>query len=208
MSTVKASLTVKRLIWALVLLAVCAYFLNSYLENRAKKKAEREKAQKIERSIRSAVNEMVSRFDAVTDWEQRLSKGETVRTEKILTIELERLWLGKRPILFIGFIEDISTIDERTYRLRIERGLFSSFKYMWLTELGLELRCSKSMLDQFLEAHPKLFSNFGLKNGVAVIAKVDQIKTLFYTGEKGNKEEMRVGLGRCLDITYTGSVQF
>lgn len=208
MSTVKARLTLKRFVLALVVLAICAYFVNSYLETRARKRAEREKAEREEQYIRSTVSQMVSRFDAVDDWEQRLCKGERVRTEKILTIELERLWLGKRPILFIGAIEDIATIDERTYTLRIERSLLTNLKHMFFTGLGLELKCSKSMLDPFLKSHPKMFSNLGLMNGVALIAKVDQIKTEFFKGEEGIKEEVRVGVGHCLYIIYTGKVQF
>jgi hypothetical protein len=203
-----AKWVVKRVVWVVVVLAIGAYLLNGYLQKRTREKAEREKAKRIEQSIRLTVDQMVLRFNAVNDWPGKLCRGEKVRTDKILTIELERLWLGQNPILFIGSIQDVSTIDEQSYRVRIERTLFSNLKQILFTEIGLELKCSKHMVDSFLAQHPQLFSDFGLKNGVGVVAKIDHIKTEFFKGKEGDVEEMRVGIGDCLDITYTGNVQF
>lgn len=126
-----------------------------------------------------------------------------------MSVQLERLWLVQRPILFIGSIEDISTIDGQTYRVRIQSRRSSDPSHLFLTPLGLELKCAQTMLDSFLEAHPNLFSGSGpgLKNGVAVIAKIGQIKTHVILGKEA-KEELRMGVSDCLDMTYTGDVQF
>lgn len=198
----------KRVILIFLVIAIGGYFVNSYFDKKTKEKAEREKAERIEQSIRMAVSKMVSNFNAIDNWDQKISKGERFRTEKILTIELEELWLKNNPILFIGAIDDISTVDNDNYILRIERSLFSSLKHMFSTELALELRCNKGMVDSFLKEHPKLFSGYGFNNGVAVIAKVNKIKTAFYYGEEGTKEEIRIGEGNCLSILYTGRVHF
>jgi hypothetical protein len=125
-----------------------------------------------------------------------------------LSIELEKLWLVERPTLFLGSIEDISTTDQETYCLRIESSLLRGYKHLFLGQLGLELKCPKNMLDSFLERHPDLFSNFGLNNGVAVIARIDQIKTQLILKKEEGKEEMIIGMGDCLDITYTGNIRF
>lgn len=178
--------------------------LNSYHHKKAKEKAELEK----EQSIRSTVEQMVLRFNAVNDWPERLTKGEKIRIGKIMTIELERLWLGQNPILFIGSIQDISTLDEQFYRLQIKRTLLNNPKLILLANIGLELKCSKRLLDPFLVQHPQLSSYLGHINGVAVIAKIDRIKTDFFEDKEGNKEEMKVGVGNCLDIAYTAMVQF
>jgi hypothetical protein len=203
-----AKTQVKRLLWIVVVLGIGAYLLNGYYEKRAKERNEREEVRRIEKGIRSAVDEMVSRFNARSEWPEKLSKGEEIRIDKILTIELERLWLSENPILFVGSIQDVSTIDHQFYRLRIERSLFSNLDRILFTRLCLELKCDKGMLDPFLAQHPKLFSNLGLNNGVAVVAKIEHIKTESLKDKEGNDEEMKVGVGDCLEITYTGQVEF
>jgi len=197
-----------RIIWIFIIVAIGAYFINNYLQSKAKEKAEQEKAKRIEQSIRATVYQMVSKFNAIDDWEEKLSKGKRFRTEKILTIELEKLWLNNRPILFVGSIEDIATLDKENYILRIERSLFTSLKYIFNTELALELKCNKSMVDSFFKKYPNLFSDYDFNIGVAVIAKINQIKTEFFINEEGVKEEIKIGEGRCLALAYTGRVAF
>jgi len=54
----------KRVIWIVVILAVVGYFINNYLEDRAKKKAEELERRRIELATKSAVSQMVSRYNA------------------------------------------------------------------------------------------------------------------------------------------------
>jgi hypothetical protein len=203
------SVPFKRLIFVFTILAIVAYLVTSYLERIAKEKTEREGRETIERSVTSAVDKMVSQYNAVSDWREQLSQRQSSGTEKILGVQLERLWLVQRPILFIGSIEEISTMDGQTYRVRIQSHRSNALSHLFLTRLGLELKCTQTMLDSFLEAHPNLFSGSGPgpKNGVAVIAKIGQIKTHVILGKEA-REELRMGVGDCLDMTYTGDVQF
>lgn len=197
-------IAVKHVVWIVIVLAIVAYFLNSYIQRMAKEKAELEK----EQSIISTVEQMVLRFNAVNDWPERLTKGEKIRIGKIMTIELENLWIGPNPILFIGSIQDVSTLDEESYRLLIRRTVFDNTNLILFTEIGLELKCSKHMIDSFLSIYPQLFSSFEFMNSVAIVAKIDHIKTEFFKDNEGNKEEIKVGVGDCLDIVYTDRVQF
>jgi len=199
---------VKRIIWIVIICAAIGYLGNNYLQKRAKEKAQSEEAQRIDREIRSKVSQMVTTTNAVDDWVQKLSKGKRVRIRKILTIELEKLWMGERPILFTGSIEDISNFDEQNYNLRLERGLFSSFKTMFMTELALKLKCNKLIVDKFLQKHPDLLSNYGFNNGVVVIANIDKIVTEFIPGAEGERNVLKIGIGECIDIAYTGRVTF
>ena len=208
------SYIVKRIIWIVIICATIGYLGNNYLQKRSKEKAQssKEKAQseetqRIDREIRSKVSQMVTATNAVDDWVQKLSKGKRVKIGKILTIELEKLWMSERPILFTGSIEDISGFDEQNYNLHLERSLFSRMRTMVSSKVYsnfvLRLKCNKIIVDGYLQDHPDLFSNYGLTNGVAVIANIDKIVTEFIQGE-----ERRVGIGECIDITYTGSVDF
>ena len=198
----------KKIIWIIVALVIGGYFVNSYLENEAKRDAERAEAKRVKQTIKSAVAEMVSRTGAVDDWESSLSKGEKFRLSPIFTVELEKLWLENQPILFIGNIKDIATYNESHYIVLIKRNFL--FGYMFGTELQLSLLSSKERIDSFLKQHPDLFKDngYGFSNGVAVIARVKTIRTTYVPGEEGEREEVRIGEGELVNILYTGDVRF
>lgn len=198
----------KKIIWIIVVLAIGGYLVHSYLGKRAKLEAERVEAKRIEQTIRSSVAEMVSRTNAVDDWDRLLSKGERFMFEPILTVELEKLWLSSRPILFIGAIKDIATHNESLYTVLIERSLLGSFDYMFDTELQLSLLSPKQRIDSFLKQHPNLFKESGFNNSVAVIARVNTIRTTYISGEEGARDEVKIGNGVLVDILFTGDVQF
>lgn len=198
----------KKFIWILLALVVGGYFVNSYLEEKATREAERAEAEKIEQATKTAVSQMVSRTDAIDDWESLLSKGQRFRFEPILTVELERLWLQHRPILFIGSIKDIATHNQSQYTVLVKRSLLGSFGHIYNTELQLSLFSSKEIIDSFLENHPDLFNNYGFNNGVAIVARINSIRTINILGEEGEREEVKIGDGELIDIIYTGDAFF
>ena len=79
---------------------------------------------------------------------------------------------------------------------------------MFGTELQFVLQCPKQRVDSFLKEHPYLFKEFGFKNGVAVVADIDEIETTIVPGSEGEREEIKIGKGKCIDMFYTGDVQF
>jgi hypothetical protein len=123
-------------------------------------------------------------------------------------VELEKLWLVNRPVLFIGAIKDVATQNESQYLVMVERSLFGSFNHMFDTELELSLSSPKQRIDAFLKEHPELFKDYGFNNGVAVIAQVKAIRTAYVPGEEGKRTEVKIGDGELIDIVFTGRVQF
>lgn len=198
----------KKIIWAFIAVAVIGYFINSYTVNKAEREAEKVEATRIEQGVKAAVTQMARRTNAISDWEETLSKGESFRFEPILTVELERLWLQQGPILFIGSIKDVATHDNSQYTISIERSLYGSFDYMFGTELQLSLLAEKEYVDSFLTKNPNLFKDYGFNNGVAVVARIDAIKTTTLLGEEGGREEVKIGVGELLEIMYTGDAIF
>ena len=198
----------KKVILIIVVLVVGGYFVNSYLENKATRKAEQAEAKRIEQAAKSAVAQMVSQTNAVDDWVSRLSKGERFRSEPILTVELESLWLQNRPILFIGSIRDIATQDQSHYTISVESNLSGSFEHMFDTELQLSLISEKGRIDSFLKKNPDLFKNYGFNNGVAVVARIKTVRTTYISGAEGAREEVKIGDGELVDILYTGDILF
>ena len=173
--------------------------------------AEREGLQKAEwarakRETVEGISRLVAETNAVVDWDRQLSKGKKYRLEPILTIELERLWMSGRPILFLGAIDDIKTHDAEMYTVTWSQSLDAVLKYMFDTDLHLSLRCNRKEIDAFLAANPKLFENAGFNNVVAVIANITAIRTdRMSKGDEGSKET-RVGDGACLRLLYVGDV--
>lgn len=198
----------KKIIWILVAFVVGGYFVNSYLETKAKREAEEAKAKRIELSIKSSVAQMVSRTGAIVDWEQRLCKGEGFQLGGFLTIELERLWLQNHPILFKGTVKDITTHDQTQYKVLVEKRGFGSFKCLFGPELQLSLLSRKEQIDSFLQKHPGLFHDPGFNNSVVVVAHINAIRTTDVHGAEGEREEIKIGDGELVDIIFTGDVTF
>ncbi len=198
---------VKKAFWILIAIAILGYLANNYFENRAREEAKRVAALEKENAIKAAVAKMATSTNAKDDWDEKLSKGEMYRLANILTVELEELWIGDRPILFAGSIDDISTIDENKYRVIISRNIFSSLKrHMFSTDLLLDLQCDRAMVDPIIKSHPELFKDLGWNKGVAVVAKINSIRTDYRMDEEGGKREIRIGQGSCVDIVFTGRV--
>lgn len=182
----------QRIFVILVVMAVGGYFAYDYFQSKALEKTTKEaahKARKEKRELRhAAVAQMVSKYNAVNDWEDILRKGTPARNKKILTMELENLWLINKPILFKGRIKDISIFDDRNYLMTLDSSRFS-------TKLALNLKCPKKMIDSFLEANPKASSGT-----VAIIARVSKIESGIRKTEEGDVEEIKTGVGQCMDI--------
>lgn len=198
---------ITKLIWIVVAVAIGVFFVNKLLDDRAKRDAQRAETHRVEQETKTVVSKMAADSNAVTDWDKRLGKDGNYRMSPVLTIELEQLWQGDRPILFIGSIKDISSGVGGDYLVLMERGLFTSDP-MFATELRLSLHAPKALIDPFLAKHPKLFADSGFNNGVAVVAKVQAINTSDERGEDGERVEVKTGLGELLEIQYTGDVFF
>ena len=200
------------ILWIVALVAICGYLFDSFQEENAKREAElaaqHAEQERVAKSTKAAVLEMATRTNAVTDWEANLSQGETYRLGPILTVELERLWLQQRPILFTGSIKDIASHDQSRYMVVLVKGFFDSFRYMFATEIRLLLLSDKDAVDAFLAEHPYFFKEDGIHNGVAVVARINSIRTTYVLGEEGEREEIKIGDGELVDILYTGDVLF
>ncbi|MDE0405599.1 MAG: hypothetical protein OXI53_09845 [Nitrospira sp.] len=196
----------KKVLWILVVLVVGGYFVNSYLENKATEEAERAEATKKRTQIEAAVSQVVARTDAIDDWESQLNAG-------ILTIELERLWVRPRPILFRGTIKDIFTADLSRYTVLLEKSMFLG------PTLQLSLSSSKEIIDSFLEKHfisshiSSHYPLFGSAENVAVVARIHSIRTrkIQHCECSGHQdelygyvedEEVKIGDGELIDILY------
>jgi hypothetical protein len=196
-----------RLIWIAIVVALGVFVVNSHLEQKAKRDAQRAETSRVQQEVKTAVSQISERQNAITDWEKQLSKGERYRLSPILTIELEHLWQSERPVLFIGSIKDISSAEADAYYVLVDKRLYN-MDYMFATELRLSLTAPKAMIDSFLQKHPKLLAADGSNNGVAVVAKIHSISTSDERDEDGERVEVKTGHGHLVELVYTGDVFF
>lgn len=194
----------------LVVACVAFYLWNERIEMEKKAEAER-----ITNLQRAEVTAMATKWNAVIDWESKLSNGQQYRLSPVLTVELERLWLTDRPIMFTGVVKDVLTGGNDNYTVIMEKSLIVGSEIFFLgTPLRLELECPPDMFESFLKSHPEVTNGPYLQNGVTVIASIESIQTKTITnpgdgeGNEGGDEDLKIGRGKCLDLLYTGSIRF
>jgi hypothetical protein len=198
----------KQIIAALIVLGVVGYFFrgcyNQRLEQQVRDAKDAERvAERVRQNeaTRNAVTQLAARTGAVTDWEAVLSQAERVRLGTLLSIEVERVWVVGKPILFVGSVKDVSSAGPAAYRVIFEKSMLGT-DYHFSTILRLSLTAPKGVIDDLLEKHPDVAGL--LPDGVAVVARVNSV-----TGEeKGRGDERadyRIGHGELVDLLFIGS---
>ena len=191
---------------AFILLATVffKYYNDSHAVHMAKLKTEDIKEQKIKQELNASIQQQVKNFNAKTDWIEKLSQKSTLsRSNMIFSYELENLWIGKQPILFIGRISDIKIKNQDEYIVLIDRDYFTN-ETMLETDIQLELSAPKSIIDPFLKKHTEVMQIYNSDKGIAVIAKIDSLKTNYIISETQEKYEIKTGKGEMLHIQYMG----
>jgi hypothetical protein len=199
----------KRIVTILIIVAFGGYLVHNYYQTKAREavhqKAEKEKVAAFKEKTKTEIGSMVSRFGAIDNWEEKLLEGDSGGEKRVLTMELEKLWLTGKPILFQGFVRDISSLNPTSYLVLIDHLPRKGFGKLKLgTDLRLSLECPKAMVDSFLSQNAKASSRGAL---VAVIAKVNSIESFSLKTEGGETEEIKRGRGKCLAMSYVGLFQ-
>ena len=179
-------------------MAVGGYFANSCVRKIAKRNTAVAETERVEGATRSAISAMVSRIGAVDDWARKLE----FRLSPILTIEIEKLWLQNRPILFVGAIKDIANYDESRYVVLVGSSIISPL--LSEMKLKLSLLSAKSSIDSFFKEHQDVFD--GLELGVAVVANIRAIRTENVVGKEGGAEVWQIVEGELVDIVPSGQL--
>jgi hypothetical protein len=200
----------KRIVIILIIIAFGGYLVQNYYKTKgkeaARQKAEKEKAAAFKEKTKTDITAMVSRFAAIDDWEEKLLEGDSGGEKRVLTMELEKLWLTGKPILFQGFVRDVSSLNPGHYLVLIDHLPRKGVGKLKLgTSLRLSLECPKATVDLFLTQNPRASSRGAL---IAVIAKVNSIESFsLRKTEGGETEEIKRGRGKCLAMSYVGLFQ-
>jgi hypothetical protein len=106
---------VKRLMLVVLATIVAAGIYYAASENSKRRRAEEAERTRVHNEMAKTLNLLIQETNAVDDWDKVLGRGQSYRLEPVLSIELERLWMAGRQILFIGSIDDIKSHDVSSY---------------------------------------------------------------------------------------------
>jgi hypothetical protein len=143
-------------VWFILGLIALGFVVQNFLaSNERIRIAEEEEAARIELEFSTALNSLIGDTGANDIWMDNLCASDRggFRRLQIFSVELEKLWLDGKPILFEGSIHDVASHSESFYTVEFQHS--NLFSYLtgacFLREtLRLELRAPKSLIDPYL----------------------------------------------------------
>jgi hypothetical protein len=191
----------KRILIGLVVIAAAAFCVIYLIRHEFTSPGKKSEAA-ARRSVTQVVSsDLVQKNSASDTWDQELCQGQPARLTPVLTMELEKVWLTDRPILFVGKIVDIKTEDKDNDRLIIDRDAFwaaTLSRPLLKAALRISVLCPKATVDSFVAANPDYLDP---ANGIAVVAKIEAVETAAEApGGAGGPGPVKIGQGRCVDL--------
>jgi hypothetical protein len=148
---------------------------------------------------KQAVSNMVAKASAIVDWPKSLANNKKIRTDPILTAELEDLWLVDDPVLFIGNVVDVAMNTESTYQLVVEYDRFGNEYTFVENKIRVKLNCQESFATKLISTIKADSARRNSAN-IAVIATISGIERTTEKGGNGNTLTVLTGIGNCVDV--------
>jgi hypothetical protein len=157
----------------------------------AKKRQEERRA-----TAQLSIDALARKSKAQTNWKSLLGSSDFAALNRVYTIDVERVWIGEKPVLFLGILEDVATHDKANYHL------FVRDYDVFFPELRLHIICPKILVDPVLAAVRKDKESI-LPGGIAVTARIIRVEhEMFFAGEQTN--HIIIGSGQCVDLLHIG----
>lgn len=187
-----------RYLIGLVLVAGVTYWGYSWWQDRLVAEEKQIASEARQRALRHSVADMATRANAVTGWAATLAGNKRMRTGPIMTAELQKLWLGDRPVLFVGNVRDVAMNKDGTYEVTVEYNWILA-RHMFLeNEIRLSLRCSEEFATQLIQT-AKANKGLRISPDTAVVASIERIETSIEKNKKVGTVTVLTGIGRCVN---------
>jgi hypothetical protein len=193
------------LVWMAAAAVVGAAFLY-----RQRKDAEAEARREAKRAaVVNTVRALADRHGADSRWIYELVKGhkDFIRISDVRTIELERLWVTPRPIVFTGWVADIASGGwggRPVVTVKYDEELNPRYAIMTRLLLRLEVRDAARLVELERLAADEDFQFFG---SVAFVAQIDRVESAAWPVEDGEYETAMVGVGTLVDFSVMRDVR-
>ena len=174
--------------------------------NAEEQKVQAEKLLKIKKSVQN----MVTKYDAVTDWQGSLEKD---GIEPIFTVEFQDLLIRKdsRPLVFVAAVEDIVR-DSNNYIAHFH----NSYNTLLSADVHFVLDCTPEQVQEIMKQSIDSYLNYAVITQISGVRKVnleltahaeDIISSDEYSFEVDISSRLEpsdtfVATGRCLDLLF------
>ncbi len=190
----------KRIVIGLLALAI-AGFCVVYLVRHGFFSAVKKREEAVPRTMTQVISTDLVRKNAANDsWDRELCQGQPARQTPVLTMELEKVWLTDRPILFVGKIADVR-LEGGDDRLIVDRDMFWAAmlsRPLLTTGLRISVVCPKAVMDAFVAANPDYLDP---GNGIAIVAKIESVDSGPTTGgAESGPAAAKIGHGKVVDL--------
>ena len=150
--------------------------------------------------IKKSVQDMVTKHNAVTDWQGSLEKD---GIEPTFTIEFQDTLIRKdsRPLVFVAAVEDIVR-DSNSYTAHFH----NRFDLLLSADVHFVLDCTPEQVQEIMKQSNSVFENY------AVVAHVTSVRKIRYRVVADGDEDVRIdsslisnvfeATGRCLDLIH------
>ncbi len=163
------------------------------------KEIQAQKNASLEKEYFSVFNEEITLMKANRAWVKNRNINRKNKFAVIYKAELEKEWVDKAPIAFVGNISEISSYDAEIYKIRIKLDSLNS-KIFLKDNLGLVLSCQKSAVDRAIKESRENFKDrLGSGASVGVIAEIFAVSRVVDKDET-EKEMILIGQGECEKI--------
>ena len=189
----------KKLLFASALCACVAYCVD---RNNEMEKADllRKEAEKVQfEQNKMAIRALEEKYSASHDWYRLFDRPKVPFGRPVMQADLENAWLGKKPIIFLGQIDDYKNAEGDRYQVTIKPDIFSFVPFV--SGVALDVSASKGLINKFVKEHPEVLSPYPSPKGgmVVVIAKVNSLDTRWEGGGE-DAEEVKYGVGELIDM--------
>jgi hypothetical protein len=177
-------------------LAVAVAVLTVSCSDSPKEKARAKRIME-DKTLRASMNEFAKTVNADTTWIKSVNELREKSLNPVYSVDVERLWIIGRPVLFVGGLENVESRTDSDYQLSI-----SEWGYLFL-KLRLEVTCPKLKVDPILARIVSDRSN--VKNnpgGLGLAAKIERVSSRTSDGE--GSMTILTGHGQCVDLRYIG----
>ena len=119
----------------------------------------------------------------------------------VLTAELQRLWVIRRPILFLGSIEDVAINQDDTYQVIVEHDWIGVKNLFLRNNIRVSLRCPEQVATPLIQA-VKAKRTPQLGADIAIAGVIERIVTTSEKDSDGETTTVLTGVGTCINAVY------
>jgi len=191
--------------WLLAPIIVIALILFGCDSDNSEDNSEEAARLEKERQNEEKIQELCSKYNAVTDWKQRFQKKTLGQHTYTVEVEDALIRADSRPILFYGVADDIVKETDK-YIVYWSGGSYvdATFDRVFGRYFRFVLDCTPSQVEKIMGKSVSFFEHYAI---IAQISEVEKVRFRLYSGESVEEVQLEtadafLAKGKCLDLLF------